>query len=152
MKVCALFVVALVALPLAPPSAQAESDVIVVVVNKANPASVLSGDVLRPIFQTVKTEWSDGSKAVPVNLPDDDPLRQKFDAGVLGLDPDRVSRYWIDRKVRGGERPPQRVSSESAVLRFVASNRGGVGYVKASAADSSVKIVARVENGRVVGP
>jgi ABC-type phosphate transport system substrate-binding protein len=152
MKACALFVVALLALPLAPPSARAENDEIVVVVNKANPASVLSRDELRPIFQTVKTEWSDGTKAVPINLPDDDPVRQRFDEAVLGLDPDRVSRYWIDRKVRGGERPPQRVSSESAVLRVVASSRGGVGYVRESAADKSVKIVARLQGGRVVEP
>ena len=152
MKACAFLVVALLSLPLAPPSAQADKDEIVVVVNRANPASVLSRDALRPIFQTVKTEWSDGARAVPINLPDDDPVRQQFDEGVLGLDPDRVSRYWIDRKVRGGERPPQRMSSESAVLHFVASNRGGVGYVKASSADKSVKIVARVENGRVVDP
>jgi ABC-type phosphate transport system substrate-binding protein len=152
MKACALFVVALLALPVAPPSARADNDEIVVVVNKANPARVLSQDALRPMFQTVKSEWSDGTKAVPINLPEDDQVRQQFDASVLGLDPDRVSRYWIDRKVRGGERPPQRVSSESAVLHFVASNRGGVGYVKVSAVDTSVKIVARVKGGRVLEP
>ena len=137
------------ALPL---MAVAESDEIVVVVNKANPQNEVGRDELRLMFQTVKTNWGDGTRAAPVNLPDDDPVRQRFDAVVLGLDPDRVLRYWIDRKVRGGERPPPKVSSETAVLRVVGATRGGVGYVKASAFDQSVKIVARIRDGQVVGP
>ncbi|MBV9948556.1 MAG: substrate-binding domain-containing protein [Myxococcales bacterium] len=134
------------------PGAQADGDDIVVVVNKANPASELSRDQLRPIFQTTRTEWSDGTKAIPLNLPDDDAVRQRFDAAVLGLDPDRVQKYWIDRKVRGGERPPRRVPSAGVVLRVVASDHGAVGYVESAAADKSVKIVARIRGGQVVAP
>src|SRR5580693_5472577 len=102
---------------------------IVVVTNKQNAAKVLTREDLRPLFQTTKTEWSDGTKAVPVYLPEDNAVRQKFDAAVLGLDPDRVERYWIDRKIRGGERPPRKVPTPAAVLLTVSSFRGGVGYV-----------------------
>jgi len=128
------------------------ADEIVVVVNKANPIKSATREDLRPIFQTTKTRWSDGTSAEPLNLPDDNSTRHGFDAAVLGLDPDRVSRFWVDRKIRGGERPPRKVSAPSAVLRGVAADKGGVGYVLVGEANDSVKIVARIRGGNVLAP
>lgn len=128
------------------------SDEIVVVVNKANPAKTVGREELRPIFQTTKTQWGDGTSATPVNLAEENTVRQGFDAAVLGLDPDRVARYWVDRKIRGGERPPRKVSSPAAVIRAVSGDKGGVGYVLASEANDSVKIVARIRGGQVTAP
>jgi hypothetical protein len=137
---------------IATPRVRAETDEIVVIVNKANPAGALSRDELRPIFQMTKSEWSDGTRAEPVNLPGNDSIRHQFDAAVLRLNPDNVVRYWIDRKIRGGERPPRGLASEGAALRFVARSRGGVGYMRASAADGTVKVVARIRGTEVVAP
>ena len=125
---------------------------VVVVVNKANPATSLTREELRPIFQTTKSEWPDGVKAEPVNLSDDDPTRHAFDLAVLGLDPDRIARYWVDRKIRGGERPPRKVSSASAAVRSVAAEKGGVAYVLRADVNASVKVVAKISNGKVVAP
>jgi len=91
-------------------------------------------------------------KAEPINLADESPVRRSFDAAVLGLDPDRVARYWIDRKIRGGERPPRKVSSASAAVRSVAGDRGGVAYVLRADLSPSVKVVAKVSHGKVVAP
>jgi len=134
-------------------SSSAGPDDIVVIVNPQNPlASIEAGD-LRPIFQTTKTSWGNSAgDAMPLNLPEDNPMRQEFDKAVLGLDPDRVARYWQDRKIRGGARPPVRVSSTGAVVKGVAAKTGAVGYVKASEANASVKIVARVVDGKLRGP
>lgn len=133
-------------------SADADPNDVYVVVNKGNPATVLTQEELRPVFQTTKTQWSDGVKADPVNLSDDDPARQAFDMAVLGLDPDRVARYWIDRKIRGGERPPRKVPSSGAAARAVASERGAVGYVHRSDLNPALKVVAKISNGKVVAP
>ena len=133
-------------------SSEAGGDTIVVIVNNANPAKSLSAVDLRPIFQTTKTSWSSGGEAVPFNLPDDNPLRQDFDQAVLGLDKERASRYWQDRKIRGGARPPKQLSSTGAALRAVAGSAGGVGYVKASEVNASVKVVAKIVAGKVSGP
>lgn len=128
-------------------------DDIVVIVNPQNPISSIDAADLRPIFQTTKTTWgSSAGDAMPLNLPEDNPMRQDFDKAVLGLDPDRVARYWQDRKIRGGARPPVRVSSTSAVVKGVAAKVGAVGYVKASEANATVKIVARIADGKLRGP
>jgi hypothetical protein len=52
----------------------------------------ISRDDLRPIFQTRKDTWPDGTPVRPFNLPESHGIRQGFDAAVLGLDPDRVAR------------------------------------------------------------
>jgi ABC-type phosphate transport system substrate-binding protein len=134
-------------------SSRAGGDPIAVIVNSANPASSLSVGDLRPIFQTTKTSWgTSAGDAMPLNLPEDNPLRQEFDQTVLGLDPDRVARYWQDRKIRGGARPPTRVPSSGAVVKVVASKSGAVGYVKLSEVNASVKVVAKISDGKLSGP
>lgn len=125
---------------------------IVVIANKAVPANSISRAELRPIFQTKKDTWPDGTSAHPFNLPENNGVRQAFDAAVFGLDPDRVARYWIDRKIRGGERPPQVVPSSALMVRLVSKTAGALGYVEASALDPSVKVVARVVGQQVVAP
>jgi ABC-type phosphate transport system substrate-binding protein len=127
------------------------STVIVAIVNKANPTGPVGRDELRPIFQTTKLQWPDGSRITAYDLPEGDATRDSFNAAVLGLDPERVSRYWIDRKIRGGERPPVRMPA-GAVLHAVANNTGAIGYVRQSEVTADVKVVATIHDGRVETP
>jgi ABC-type phosphate transport system substrate-binding protein len=124
----------------------------VIIANKAVAAASISRDELRPIFQTKHNAWPDGTPAHPFNLPETDTARQAFDETVLGLDPTRVARYWIDRKIRGGERPPPNVPSSAVMVRIVSKTPGGVGYVDAAAVDGSVKVLAKVIAGQLVKP
>jgi hypothetical protein len=75
-----------------------------------------------------------------------------FDSVVLGMNPDEVARYWIDRRIRGDSRPPRKVQSASTVLALVAKSEGGIGYVPLADVNASVKVVARVEGGQVKAP
>ena len=145
-------VVAFVTLAVAPLPTRAAGETLVVIANKAVSATVLTRDELRPIFQTKKTTWPDGTPVRPFNLPDANATRQGFDAAVLGLDPDRVARYWIDRKIRGGERPPTIVSSSALMVKAVAKAAGAIGYAENSAVDASVKVIAKIIDGQVVKP
>jgi ABC-type phosphate transport system substrate-binding protein len=133
-------------------AAQAGDDEIVVIVNKANPATAMAKGDLRPIFQTTKTTWPGGDKILPLNQPDNDATRKGFDAAVLGLDPERVARYWVDRKIRGGDPPPKNIPSGSAVLKIVSAKSEAIGYVKSTELNGSVKVVARIRNGEVKAP
>jgi ABC-type phosphate transport system substrate-binding protein len=149
------FILALLlcAAPLWNTSSVAGPDDIVVIVNTQNPVQAIDASDLRPIFQTTKTNWGNSAgDALPLNLPEDNPLRLEFDKAVLGLDADRVARYWQDRKIRGGSRPPMRVSSTGMVLKGVAAKAGAVGYVKASEVNATVKVVARIADGKLRAP
>jgi hypothetical protein len=129
-----------------------QSAPILVIANKSVEVAKVSLNDIRPIFQTKKNTWPDGSTARPFNLPENTGLRTSFDAAVLGLDPDRVARYWIDRKIRGGERPPPTAPTVAVMLKVIGKTPGAVGYVDAVSADSTVKVVARIVNGEVVAP
>jgi ABC-type phosphate transport system substrate-binding protein len=120
--------------------------------NKAVAVNVMSRDELRPIFQSKKNTWSDGTRAIPFNLPPDNAIRQAFDAAVLNLDPASMPRYWIDSKIRGAEPPPRTIPSAALMLKIVSKMPGAVGYIEASAADDRVKVIARIINGQVTKP
>ena len=129
----------------------AGGEAIAVVVNDSAGASSLSRDELKSIFQTRTTRLPSGEKAAPVNLPQGDSVRVSFDQVVLGLEPDEVARYWVDRKIRGGNRPPKRLGSSALVLKHVERTPGAIGYVPASQAKGA-KVVAKIQGGRVVAP
>jgi ABC-type phosphate transport system substrate-binding protein len=134
-------------------SSQAVGDpIIVVIVNNANPVTSLGASELRPIFQTTKTRWHGGGDATPLNLPTESKLRQDFDQAVLGLDPARASRYWQDRKIRGGARAPKSLPTSGAVLAAVAADPSAVGYANASEVNKTVKVVARIVKGKLSAP
>jgi len=123
-----------------------------VIVNKANPTSVLEASELRPIFQTTKTSLAGGRDVTPLNLPSESKLRQDFDQAVLGLDPDRAARYWKDRKIRGGARAPKQLPSTAAVLAAVAADPNAIGYVSLGEVSRAVKVVAKISAGKLVPP
>lgn len=127
-------------------------DDICVIVHKSNAVEKLSASDLRPIFQTTKTAWPDGSKIAAFTLPEDDATRKGFDAAVLGLDPDRVARYWVDRKIRGGNPPPRSVPSGAAMAKVIGSKSDAIGFVPGKDVNGNVKVVAKVRGGQVVAP
>lgn len=130
----------------------AGSDDIAVIVHPSVKVGALSRTALRPIFQTQSTTLPDGTSARPLNLPEGSAERRGFDAAVLGLDPDRVARYWIDRKIRGGARPPKKIPSAALMVKVVSKTPGAVGYVAVSAVTDGVKVVAKIVDGEVVAP
>lgn len=65
---------------------------------------------------------------------------------------EEVAKYWIDQRVRGGAPPPRQVPDPALALRLVAKLPGSVAYVPSSMVNSQVKVVARVSDGKVIGP
>ena len=133
-------------------SSRASEEVIAVIVNKANPVGTMRREDLRPIFLTTKTVWSSGQSIEPFNLPESSSARTAFDNAVLGMNPDEVARYWIDRRIRGDARPPRKIQSAGTIVALVAKGEAAIGYVPLADVNASVKVVARVEGGQVKAP
>lgn len=117
---------------------------IAVIVNRQNPVSKLSEGELAAIFLTKRLYWSEDHRILAFNAPARNPARVAFDRKVLGMDPDEVARYWIDRRVRGGHRPPRQLSSWALMLKVIAGVEGAIGYVPTSDVDDSVKVLMKV--------
>lgn len=118
-------------------SARAEELVVVVHPDNAeNPTRAQ----LAAMFTTRMQSWNNGGRVVPLNFPPRHELRVNFDRSVLQMSPDEVARYWIDRKIRGGNPPPKSIENPQLICRLVAKLPGSVGYVPRSVA-AGVRIV-----------
>ena len=88
---------------LTPRAVRASNDVVLaVIVSPESKLSNISVADLRRVFQSERLTDPDGSKLIPLNHPPKTVDRVGFDQVVLGMDPETVGRFWIDRKIRGG--------------------------------------------------
>lgn len=89
------------------------------------------------------TTWPDGTHVVPVNREASSALRAAFTEQVLGQDNANLAAYWNEMHYKG-KLPPVVQESEQAMLAFVRTVPGSIGYISASMAPADVKVLAHV--------
>jgi len=114
----------------------------VVIVNKANASKVDKAEVLG-IFTGQKKSWDDGQAAMPIDLPEDNPVRASFCTEVLGKSVANLKALWAQMVFSGKALPPKTAASDDEVKKLVSANKGAIGYIKASSADDSVKVALK---------
>ncbi len=124
-------------------SASAAEAPIAIIVTPVHAKSVRKEDLIL-MFKRKKLFWNDASKVQPANLPASNPLRKSFSQAVLGSSPEELEKYWNDMYFHGIS-PPYIVSSEEAMLRFVAETPGAIGYVSFCSADARVAIALIID-------
>jgi ABC-type phosphate transport system substrate-binding protein len=123
-----------------------------VIVNPEAPVKHLSGPELAAIFSGGMKYWKNGVNITIFNAPANTAPRTEFDGVVLNMTPEQVSRYWLDRRIRGEGTPPRQVPSAELMARLVAALPGAISYVPEDKVIPSVRVVARIRNRKVVGP
>ncbi|HEX2677671.1 MAG TPA: hypothetical protein VHM19_13560 [Polyangiales bacterium] len=135
-----------------PSAAVAVDEPLAVIVNPTSYSGPLSADRLEAVFTMSQRDWSPGKPIIPFNYSPGFTMRDTFDRAVLGMAPDEVARYWIDRRIRGLGDSPRKVPSVALMRRVVAKLPGAIGYVPVSAVLPDVRVVAWVKDGHVVSP
>lgn len=102
----------------------------------------ISTEELASIYLNKKTQWEDGLPVVPVNRPADSSLRDRFSQTVFHRSPREVAEYWNRLRFQG-KLPPLVQTSDQAVLGFVRSVPGAIGYIAGGRAPEGVKVLAR---------
>jgi ABC-type phosphate transport system substrate-binding protein len=121
--------------------AQAQAgEQIVVIVRASHAADAISQEELARVYLGKKLFWEDGTRIIPVNLTADHPCRRRFSRLVLGLLPEEMQEYWNAQYFHGIS-PPYVLSSEEAVLQFVAETPGAIGYLCSAATTAQVKVL-----------
>ena len=139
------FLVTALALSLLPGAArvapaQTNNDGFAVIVSSGIKSHHLSRKSLALIYRRRQTFWPDGEHVQPVNLPAKDPLRVAFSRCVLGQSPQDTEAYWRQMYFHG-TLPPYVLASQRAVVLFVASTRGAIGYVNRCPHDKRVVVL-----------
>ena len=123
-----------------------------VIVHASSKVERLSAYELEALFTRTQTRWDDGTPVIPFSFPAGSEARMLFDRVALRLRPEEVGRFWLDHRIRGLGLPPKQVPSASLMLQVVANLPGGIGYLSATRNRPGVKVVARIQQGRVVPP
>ena len=119
----------------------AEGDIVLaVIVPKSQNLKVAGVADLALIFWRKKLYWAEGVRMQPVNLPTANALRRQFSLKVLNTLPEDQTEYWNEMYYHG-VMPPHVVSSQEAVLRYVADTPGAIGYIDACKVDVRVKAI-----------
>lgn len=113
---------------------------VVVIVHPSNSANLSAKNVQR-IFLGKEKKFPGGGETIPINQISDSAVRSDFDSSLLGRSTTQVSAYWSKLVFTGKGIPPKEVDNDAAVIEIVANNPSAIGYVEASAADGSVKVV-----------
>jgi hypothetical protein len=121
----------------------AATEELAVIVHPSNTASLSMAEIAA-VFKTTRRFWSGSTRIMALNLPAGSRERVQFDRVVLGLDGDAVLRFWIDRKIRGGEPQPRDVPEPEVALSIVQRVETAIGYVPAHLVKTGVRVVARV--------
>jgi hypothetical protein len=132
--------------------AAAGASELLVVAHPRVPVEGLNDAELESIFLTLRRYWDGSSVIIPFNLPPRSELRIQFDEAVLRMGPDEVGRYWLDRRVRGGAPPPRQAPDPVTLVRLVARLEGAIGYVPPTVPLDDVRVLLKVQNGKVIRP
>ena len=83
-----------------------------------------------------------GVTVTPVDQAIASSVRDAFSKAVLGRPAGAVNQYWQQQIFSGADVPPAIKASDDAVIEFVKSTAGAVGYVSAGASTGGVKVLA----------
>lgn len=113
----------------------------VVVTHPEHPSDSASRGFLADAFLKRTTRWPDGSPVTPVDLRFDSAARKAFSERVLQRSVAAVRSYWQQRIFSGRGVPPPELDSDEAVLRYVSSRPGAVGYVSGGAKLGNARVL-----------
>jgi hypothetical protein len=134
--------ITLALLALTPRPVHANNEVaLAVIVSPSSKVTNISIADLRRVFQSERLTDPDGNRLIALNHPPKTVDRVGFDRVVLGMDPEGVGRFWIDRKIRGGSGPPRTVESLATLRRVVEKLPGAIGYLRPSQLSNEVRAI-----------
>ena len=116
---------------------------LIIIANTGVAVSSLSTDELAAIYLLKTTTWQGGGKIVAVNREASSATRTVFSDAVLRQPYNALNDYWNQMHFKG-KAPPLVQESDQAVLAFVQKVPGAIGYISASVAPQSVKVLAKV--------
>jgi ABC-type phosphate transport system substrate-binding protein len=120
-----------------------QAEELLVIASTQVPDATISVKQLADIYLMKKTFWADKTQVVPVNREASSAEREKFSAAVFNLSLQEQAEY-LNRLSFQGKLPPLVQTSDQAVLGFVRSVPGAIGYINANQAPTGVKVLLRL--------
>ena len=113
----------------------------VVVIGNPNLPSVDAATLER--IYTGRVIEVNGVQVTAVNATSGSAVRSRFLQNYLNEDEDKYAAYWVVRRYIGKGAPPRELSSSAAVIAFVRSTPGAIGYVEETDVQPGVNVLMR---------
>jgi ABC-type phosphate transport system substrate-binding protein len=117
---------------------------VVVIVNPKNPAASLTAQQVAALYLGTATTFPSGGPVAMADQPERTGIRGDFYEKATGRTVAQVRATWARITFTGKGMPPKELKSDADVKAFVAADPRAIGYVDASAVDSSVKAVLKL--------
>jgi ABC-type phosphate transport system substrate-binding protein len=117
---------------------------IAIIVNNSVSVPSISLDQAANIFLGKVNELPGGIRMVPIDQEDKQKAYAEFYSKVVKKDAAQLNAYWSRLIFTGKGEPPKKMADNTDVLALVAANPNIIGYVDASAVNSSVKVLLKV--------
>lgn len=114
---------------------------VVVVVSAKSPVGPLTQEQVSQLFLGKASSFPGGGIALPVDLPEGQPVREAFYGKITGKSAAQLKAYWSKLIFTGKGQPPKEIPNSAEVRKLVAGNPNTIGYIEKAAVDSSVKVV-----------
>lgn len=122
------------------PTGNAVSENIAVIVNPAVDASSIDNDKVKMIYMGQSTELT------PYDQPEGTPVREAFYETAVGRSSRQVKALWAKLVFSGRAEAPQELINSKALKSTVAGDPAGIGYIKESEVDETVKVLMVLES------
>ena len=146
-KIVALTIACLAAVLLTSPVTRQEqaNEAIAVIVHKDNPMSSLTESEVKLYYlRKIKKRWPGLNKNIrPADRKKPCAERSAFYV-LLGMDIVQIERYFGNKQLQNAERPPDKFSTETEMINFVAEEVGGIGYIQASSVTPEIMTKVKV--------
>lgn len=84
-----------------------------------------------------------GIAVTAINANSGSALRNRFLQFYLHQDEDKYTAYWVVRRYIGKGAPPREIAGSAAVLDFVRSTPGAIGYIEESDVQPGVNVLLK---------
>lgn len=111
---------------------------LVVVTNPQNPATRLMPTQIPQFFLGGSVLFT------PLEQAENSAIRSEFYKKVLEKEPSQVRAIWSKIVFTGKGKPPKEFKSSAEVKKAISEDVNAIGYIEASAVDSTVKVIATI--------
>lgn len=112
-----------------------------IVAHPGNAAAQVDREFVADAFLKKATRWPDGEAIRAVDQRFELPMRRDFSERILRRSVFAIRSYWQQRIFTGRGVPPPELESDQAVIRYVLSHRGAIGYVSANTEMGGAKVL-----------
>jgi ABC-type phosphate transport system substrate-binding protein len=116
----------------------AQFDDYAIVANKQLEGNTIPKDALKGIYLREVKNWGNGQGAI---IPVDLSSARNFYMSLFGKSYVQMQAYWLSMRVKYSVELPVSKNDAESVKKFIAENKGAIGFLKNSDVDERVKIL-----------